>query len=389
MPDFPGLAEFGGEWYHTARWPEDEVPLAGRRIGVIGTGASGVQVVQEASKVARELVVFQRSPVTAIAMQQRQLSVEEQAEAKKTYREVFAHRNTPPGSMTDVLRLDIGAFDVTPEERERIYQAAWDKGGFHFWVGTFNDILADEAANLTAYEFWRDKVRPRIDDPAVADFLAPMSPPYPFGTKRPSLEQDYYEAFNQDNVHLVDLRSTPIERFTNAGIETSAASFDLDLVVFATGFDANTGGLTQIDLRDTDGVSLSDRWAGGVSSNLGLSVSKFPNMIIMYGPQSPTAFCNGPTCAEVHGEWIVDLFEHMRDEHLTRIESTPEAEQQWTDHVASVAASSLLSKADSWYMSANIPGKPRQLLNFPATDSYLRHLARRQANGYEGFVFAS
>ncbi len=388
VPELPGLADFTGEWHHTARWPEASSDLAGRRIGVIGTGASGVQVVQEASKVADHLVVFQRTPVTAIAMQQRRISAEEMAEAKKTYREVFAGRNAPPGSMTDVQRLDIGAFDVTPQERERIFQEAWDRGGFHFWVGTFKDILSDEAANLTAYEFWRDKTRARIDDPAIADFLAPMVPPYPFGTKRPSLEQDYYEAFNQANVTLVDLRSTPIETVTYDGIRTSDNTFDLDLIVFATGFDANTGGLTQIDIIDTDGVSLRDRWADGVDTNLGLSVSKFPNMIIMYGPQSPTAFCNGPTCAEIHGDWIVELFEHMRDRGLTRIESTPEAEQQWTDHVASVASSSLLSTVDSWYMSANIPGKPRQLLNYPATDSYLRALARLRENGYSHFVFA-
>jgi cyclohexanone monooxygenase len=366
--------------------------MDGRRVGVIGTGASGVQIVQEASKVAEHLTLFQRTPVTALPMQQRRLDPDEQASAKRGYPDLFRTRNTPPGSFYDITRLDVSALDVSSEERRAVYEDAWQKGGFHFWVGTFNDILLDEAANRTAYEFWRDKTRARIDDPAVADVLAPMEPPYPFGTKRPSLEQDYYEAFNRDEVTVVDLRSTPIEEITETGVRTLAdggqVDHDIDLLVLATGFDANTGGLTAIDIRGADGRRLADRWSAGVETQLGVAVAGFPNMLFLYGPQSPTAFCNGPTCAEIQGDWVIELLEYLRTNGLTRIEATEEAGRIWTEHLADLAAGTLFSRADSWYMSANVPGKRRQLLNYPATDVYLEFIGNCAANGYDGFVLS-
>jgi cyclohexanone monooxygenase len=389
LPDLPGLDRFAGECHHTARWPQNGVRMDGRRVGVIGTGASGVQIVQVASKVAEHLTLFQRTPVTALPMQQRRLDPDEQASAKRGYPDLFRTRNTPPGSFYDITRLDVSALDVSSEERRAVYEDAWQKGGFHFWVGTFNDILLDEAANRTAYEFWRDKTRARIDDPAVADVLGPMEPPYPFGTKRPSLEQDYYEAFNRDEVTVVDLRSTPFEEITETGVRTLAdggqVDHDIDLLVLATGFDANTGGLTAIDIRGADGRRLADRWSAGVETQLGVAVAGFPNMLFLYGPQSPTAFCNGPTCAELQGEWVVDCLEHLRDRGLTRIEATPAAGEAWTQHMAELAEGTLLPKAESWYMGANIPGKPRQLLHHLGVQEYLAHCRESAAEGYAGF----
>ena len=387
-PDLPGIGAFTGELYHSAQWPEAGVSFTDRRVGVIGTGASGVQIVQEAAADASQLTLFQRTPVTALPMQQRTFSAADNAEAKKRYREHFERRNNPPGSFADIDRLPTKALDATEAEREEVFERAWQAGGFHFWAGTFSDIGLNEAANRTAYDFWRDKTRARIDDPETAELLAPTDPPYPFGTKRPSLEQNYYDVFNQPNVRLVDLHAEPIIEFTETGIRTANEHIELDVVAMATGFDANTGGLTQIDLAATDGRSLNEVWAKGVHTNLGITVTGFPNMLLLYGPQSPTAFCNGPTCAELQGEWVVGLLEHMRDESFERIESTPEADQKWSDHLDDVAAGALLGQTNSWYMAANIPGKRRQLLNYPSTDAYLDFIANVAQNDYEGFTLS-
>jgi cyclohexanone monooxygenase len=387
-PDLPGLDSFAGVCHHTATWPVEGVSFEGKRVGVIGTGASGVQVVQEAAKDAAKLTVFQRSPVMALPMEQRALDPEEQAAAKPDYPEIFEQRNGPPGSFYDVHRHDVSALAVSDEERAEVYEEAWRKGGFHFWVGTFKDILSDEAANRTAYDFWRDKVRSRIDDPAVAELLAPTEPPYPFGTKRPSLEQNYYECFNQPNVALVDLLTNPLVEITPTGVETTAELVELDVLVLATGFDANTGGLTAIDIRSGSGPSLADEWVDGVDTHLGVAVSGFANMLFLYGPQSSTAFCNGPVCAEIQGDWVVELLDRMRSEGLTRIDAKPDTGPRWTAHLADIASSTLFGKADSWYMGANIPGKRRQLLNYPNSDAYLDHLRHCAEHDYEGFVLS-
>jgi cation diffusion facilitator CzcD-associated flavoprotein CzcO len=386
LPELPGLDDFAGPCHHTGCWPERGVSLAGQRVGIIGTGASGVQVAQEAAKAAEHLVVFQRTPVTALPMQQRRLDPAEQAAAKAGYREMFVRRNAPPGSFSDIRFLDVSALEVPDDVRNDVFEDAWHKGGFHFWAGTFRDILLDEAANRTAYDFWRDKTRARIDDPAVAEVLAPSEPPYPFGTKRPSLEQDYYDCFNRPNVELIDLRATPIMTVTASGVRTTVREVELDVLVLATGFDANTGGLTAIDIRGVGDRQLAAEWSDGVDTHLGMAVAGFPNLLILYGPQASTAFCNGPTCAEVQGEWVVELLSYLRRRDITRIESTPEAGEAWTAHLALIAEATLFGRTDSWYMGANIPGKRRQLLNYPISDDYLDRLQRCAAAGYEGFV---
>ena len=386
-PEIPGLASFTGTCHHTAMWPEAGVDFAGHRVGIVGTGASGVQVVQEAAPLADRLLVFQRTPVTALPMQQRPLDAAAQAVAKADYPAMFVRRNAPPGNFCDITRLEEGVFDVSDAVRETVFETAWRNGGFHFWAGTFCDVLLDEAANRAAYDFWRDKVRARIDDPVAADLLAPMEPPYPFGTKRPSLEQNYYECFNRTNVELVDLRSTPIERIEPNGPRTSDATFELDVLVLATGFDSNTGGLTAIDIRGPDDTALAEAWSDGVDTHLGVAIPGFPNMLMLYGPQSATAFCNGPTCAEFQGDWTTRLLKRMCAQGHGLIETSAKTAASWTAHLAEMADSTLFGRTDSWYMGANIPGKHRQLLNYPNSDAYREKLTQCEANGYEGFMF--
>lgn len=359
--------------------------MTGRRVGVVGTGASGVQVIQEAGKVASHLTVFQRTPNMALPMRQQALDESSQQVMKQNYPEWFRRRMQSNGGLFDISADERSALAVSADERTAKFEEAWEKGGFHFWAGTFIDIILSKEANQLAYEFWRDKTRARIKDPVTAEMLAPTEPPHPFGTKRPSLEQWYYEVFNQDNVTLVDVRSEPIEEITTTGVRTVDRHVELDILVLATGFDASTGGLTQFDIRGRSGRTLSDVWETGVETFLGVGVPDFPNFLMLYGPQSPTAFCNGPTCAEVQGEWVIEFLAYVRDNGFRAIEPTPEAAAMWTQHMADLADATLLPMADSWYMGANIPGKPRQLLHHPGLQVYLAFCNESAANGYSGF----
>jgi cyclohexanone monooxygenase len=388
VPDFKGLDQFEGDCLHTAHWPQEGLGFAGKRVGVIGTGASGVQVVQEASKDAAHLTVFQRTPILALPMRQARLDEATQQQMKKDYPDNFQKRRNDFGGFCDITPVDKSALEVSAEEREAVYEAAWAKGGFHYWVGTFNDTLLDEKANRTAYDFWRDKTRERIRDPLLAEKLAPTEPPHPFGTKRPSLEQWYFEVFNQDNVALVDVREDPIKEITASGVMTSGREHEFDMLVLATGFDAVTGGITQIDIRGTNGVSIEEKWSDGVKNNLGMAVSGFPNMFMMYGPLSPAGLCNGPTCAELQGEWIVSCLQYLREQNLTRIEASVEAEEAWVQHVEEVAAMTLFPQADSWYMGANIPGKARQFLNYFDAPMFMEQCNDCASSGYEGFALS-
>ena len=286
VPDFPGLDEFAGAWHHTGLWPQDGLSLAGERVGVIGTGASGVQVIQEAGRVAAHLTVFQRTPNLAQAMKQQRLDAATQQAWKPKYPEWFAERDASDGGLYDMDPDMRATCEVSDAERERVFEAAWQKGGLAFWF-PFSDTISDPQANRLTYAFWRAKVLPRIDDPAIAEKLAPAEPPHPFGTKRPSLEQWYYEVFNQDNVHLVDLREDPIESITATGIRTASADHALDVIVMATGFDAGTGGLTQIDFRDTNDRRLADLWRVEYQTHLGIGIPGFPNLLMVYGPPEP------------------------------------------------------------------------------------------------------
>jgi len=389
VPNLKGLDRFEGIAHHTALWPQEGLDMTDLRVGVLGTGASGVQVVQEAAAVAREVVVFQRTPIIALPMQQRRLSAEDGVKLKKEYPDRFASRPLNFGGFDFKRMGGDSAFGVSEAERRRVYEGCWSAGGFSFWAATFGDILINPASNRTAYDFWREKVHARVMDPAVAETLAPAEPPHPFGVKRPSLEQTYFDVFNQSNVTLVDLKAMPIVEAIPTGVRTTSRSFDLDLLVLATGFDAVTGGLTQIDICGPSGQNLAETWASGVATYLGLATAGFPNMLFLYGPQSPSGFCNGPSCAELQGEHVVRLLSFLRDEGVHRFEATAKAQATWSQHVEDIGAMTLFTQADSWYLGANIPGKPRQFLNYPGgLPLYLQACEEAAAASYDGFDMA-
>jgi cation diffusion facilitator CzcD-associated flavoprotein CzcO len=388
MPDLPGLSDFAGERHHTALWPQQGLDMAGKRVGIIGTGASGVQVAQEAAGMAAHLTVFQRTPNMALPMRQIKLDDDTIRHMKEKYPEIY-HRRTKTFAGSDIDFLAKAGFEASDDDRQATFERLWETGGFAPWVGTFNDIFVNEEVNRAAYKFWRDKTRARINDPAVAEMLAPTEPIHPYGVKRPSLEQHFYEIFNQHNVSLVDLRTAPIERVTRNGIKTAAGEHDLDVLVLATGFDAVTGGLTSIDIRGTQGETLKEKWAKGVRAHLGMAVAGFPNLLFVYGPQSPNAFCNGPTCAETQGDWIAQLLDHLRQRNYARVEATVAAEEAWRAQVLELADATLFPRADSWYLGANIPGKPREMLAFSGgLPAYLAKCRASAERGYEGFAIS-
>jgi cyclohexanone monooxygenase len=382
----PGLASFEGEAHHTGLWPQGGLDFRGKRVAVIGTGASGVQVIQEASKEAALLTVFQRTPNLTIPMRQQKISKEENARLKEKYPEYFAARGKAFAGF-DFDFLPKGALEVSKEERRATYERLWKEGGFRFWLGTFNDVLFDTAANDTQYAFWRDQTRKRIKDPVLQEKLAPTVPPHPYGVKRPSLEQWYYECFNQDNVKLVDLNEAPIERITEKGLVAGGVEHEFDVLVLATGFDAVSGGLTAIDIKGTDGKSLRERWANGISTHLGMAVDKFPNMLFLYGPQSPSGFCNGPTCAELQGDLAIKFIEDMDENGTKRVEATSDATAAWRQNTINIVNATLFPLGKSWYMGANVPGKPLEILPYPGgLPDYLERTNECAANGYSGFV---
>lgn len=389
LPDIKGLGDFGGLVYHTAQWPQQGVDLAGQRVGVIGTGASGVQVIQELGPIVSHLTVFQRTPNLALPMRQRQLDAAAKRELKVGMKEKYAKRaRTFGGYEYDFFDYaGASAEGLSPQQVQAMYEEYWAEGGFVHWLGNFAEIWTDEGRNLVAYEFWRDKVRQRIADPAVAEKLAPTVPPHPYGVKRMSLEQAYYEVFNQDNVRLVDLKETPIERITAKGVLTAdGREHELDALVLATGFDMVSGGLTAIDIKGTAGQTLREKWKPGVSAYLGSMTHGFPNMLFVYGPQAPSGLSNGPSCAELQGEEIAGLLKYMKDRGRTRIESTDAADKAWRERVDQYVETTLFVRADSWYMSANIPGKVRQMINYPAgIPDYLERWRESKAAGYAGF----
>lgn len=386
IPKIEGLDSFEGIMSHTGLWPQDGINFTNRKVGVIGTGASAIQVIQEASKVATHVTVFQRTACYALPMFQKRLDLVTQAKEKEQYAEIYARRrDTFAGFEYDFLPY--GAFDVTSEERKAVYENLYNAGGFSYWLSTFNDVLFDMKANATAYEFWRDKTRARIKDPKIAEILAPEVPPYPFGTKRPSLENGFYEVFSQDNVSLVDLRKTPIVKVTPKGVVTSEGETELDILVLGTGFDAVSGGILNIDIRGVDGAKISDRWNDGVEAFLGLTTAGFPNLFFVYGPQSPSGFLNGPTSAEMQGDVVIQCLKYLRAHDLTWIESKEETDRAWSDETNELANMTLFPRAESWYMGANIPGKKRQLLNYPGgLPLYLEKCEAVASKGYSDFV---
>ncbi|KAL0946730.1 hypothetical protein HGRIS_012909 [Hohenbuehelia grisea] len=392
-PTFPGADAFEGLCVHTSRWPQEGVDLTGKRVGVLGTGATGVQVIQELGPSVEHLTVFQRTPNLALPMRQHAVD----ASYPEQFPALLDKRGTTfAGFHIELANVD-GPFDkCTPESRRALNEALWEKGAFHFWLGMYSEVFINLDLNTETYGFWREKVRERLKAAGaaerVADLLAPEKPPHPFGTKRPSLEQRYWETFGLPNVELVDVNAFPIEKMTPKGVLTAdGKEHELDALVLATGFDAITGGIKQIDLRGTDTKLLRDIWdEHGLSTYLGMTVPKFPNMFFVYGPQGPTAFCNGPTCIEYQSDWIISLLNHAKTNGYTRIEATVNAGRSYGDLAHKCWDAGLWKKAKSWYFGANIPGKRVEPLNFAGGLPLYRQLCSEEAkNGYPGFELTS
>lgn len=384
LPAFKGLERFQGEWYHTGEWPHEPVDFTGKRVGLIGTGATGIQVVPEVAPVAEHLYVFQRTPNFAIPGRNRPLSQEEMERIRASYDEIWAKARCSFGGYP-VDYAPHGALDLSPEERQRVYEKAWAKGGFHFIFNAANDLLVNKASNDTAAEFIRSHIRKVVRNPQVAELLCPYD--HPFATKRPPLEHGYYESFNRGNVTLVDVRKAPIQEITPTGLKTQDAEYELDTIIFATGFDAMTGSLLKIDIRGRGGITLQQKWAEGPRTFLGMTTAGFPNLFMITGPQSPSVLTNMPTAIEQHVEWISDCIQELRNRGALSIEATPEAEERWVAHAEEVASRTLYPQADSWYVGANIPGKPRIVLPYTGGLGLYRKICDEvAAKGYEGFA---
>jgi cation diffusion facilitator CzcD-associated flavoprotein CzcO len=333
---------------------------------------------------AAHLTVFQRTPNFSVPARHAAFDPAAQREIKGNYAEIFAATRRNDGGFP-YTAIDRATMDATPEEREEVFEDLWEQGGFKFIWGGFNDVIRDLDANQVASDFIRGKIREIVKDPVTAELLCPKD--HPFGSKRPPIDTDYFETYNRDNVTLVDIRANPIEEVTPAGIRTGDAQFDLDVIVFATGFDAVTGALLRIDIRGSDGLRLADVWRDGPRSLLGLQVAGFPNLFMVTGPLSPSILTNVPVAIEHHVEWITDCIAYLREHGYVRIEADEDAQDAWGEHVADVAAQSIFSHANSWYVGANVPGKPRTILPYAGGMNAYRSVCDDVvADGYRGFT---
>lgn len=386
QPEVPGIDSFAGPVLHTGRWPHEPVDFSGKRVGVIGTGSSGIQSIPVIAEQAGHLTVFQRTPNYTSPAHNARLTAEDMAAVKATYPERrVAQRHSMGGTVyQNSPTFTMSALEASEDERQRAYDAAWERGALFAFVAAFNDIVLDADANETAAEYVRRRIRDTVKDPEVAERLSPRN--HPIGTKRPCLDDGYYDTFNRPNVTLVDLHADPIESITPTGIRTASGEHPLDMLVFATGFDAMTGPLLGPLITGRDGVTLREKWADGPITYLGLTVAGFPNMFTITGPGSPSVLTNMIVSIEQHIDWVAGLITHLDTEGLAVAEATDEAAAGWTRHVAEVADATLFPRANSWYMGANVPGKPRVFLAcLGGIESYAATCDRIAADGYAGF----
>jgi cation diffusion facilitator CzcD-associated flavoprotein CzcO len=407
-PPFQGLGNFKGDVYHTAVWPQHDVNMRGKRVAVVGTGASGIQVIQTIGPKVDHLTVFQRTPNMCLPMKQTMLDEAEEQKKKAAgqYEEEFAKtRTTFAGFTYDFVPRN--TLDDTEEEREAFYHKILvEDGGFKFWLNTYKDMLFDLQANEQAYNFWRKTVQKRIPDPKKAELLAPKIAPHPWGTKRPSLEQNVYEVFSQANVAIVDVNESPILEVTARGLVTKEGLVDVDIIVLATGFDSVTGALAQLNIRGTDGQTIAEHWRDGTRTSLGIAMARYPNMFFLYGPQAPTAFSNGPTCTQFQAEFVEKALRQLTREGVTYFEAKESAEAEWCERMAEAWSKTLFPMAKSWYQGANIPGRRVEPLNWyvgPIFDdggwtltcyraggmpAYTQSLDQSLDNGYQAWIVA-
>ncbi len=386
VPTIPGLPDFQGEWYHTGQWPHEGVDFTGRRVGMIGTGSTGIQAAPEIAAQAGHLTVFQRTANYSVPARNVPLTPEFKQYIKQHAQDIRATTHQTYNGMAFKVE-DRNAVETSPEEREKIYEAAWQRGGLQFRA-TFQDMLVSKAANDTAADFIKRKIRSIVKDPKTAAILSDID--HPYAAKRPPIDTDYFETYNRPNVALVDVKATPIERISEAGICAIDAEYPVDIIVFATGFDAMTGPLLRMDIRGRDGVALKDVWEAGPRNYLGLQVTGFPNLFTITGPGSPSVLCNMPVAIEQHADWTTDCIEYMRARGLERIEARPEAMETWVAEVNELANRTLLPMAKhSWYLGANIPGKPRVFMPYAGGMIRYREVCQNAAaRDYEGFVLS-
>jgi cation diffusion facilitator CzcD-associated flavoprotein CzcO len=389
MPRIEGVESFAGQSFHTYHWPQEPVDVAGKRVAVIGTGATGVQVIGALAGQAGDLTVFQRRPNWCAPLNNGEISDEEMADIRSRYDEIFDRcARTPGGFEHEPDRR--GFWDVPREERVALWERLYGEPGFGIWLSNFREIFMDEAANAEFSAFIADKIRSRVHDPVVAEKLVPKD--HGFGVQRVPLETRYYEAYNRDDVHLVDLQETPIERVTPTGIQTTDRHYEFDIIVYATGFDAITGAFDRIDIQGVGGQKLRDKWTDGPVTFLGMQVHGFPNMLTLAGPQSGSASTNYPRGIEVGVDWATQLLEHMWKHGYTRMEATEEAEQAWVDHVAKMYRTMLMRKAKGWFTGYNSNveghehGKVRYFVYNGGAPKFRSRITDVADQGYKGLV---
>ncbi|NKY33124.1 NAD(P)/FAD-dependent oxidoreductase [Nocardia speluncae] len=385
MVEIPGIETFRGRSFHTGNWPEQDVDFTGRRVAVIGTGSSGVQVIPLVAEAAAALTVFQRTANYVLPAGNHAIDPEFQRDIKSRYREVRkANRESSFGIARPVATT--GALEVSEDERNAFYRSVWEDKDSELvsMLTGYTDTLTDEVANETAAQFIRDRIAEIVSDPAVARLLQPSGL---FGVKRPVLGTNYYETYNRDDVRLVDAAATPLTAVTASGLETTHESFEFDDIIYATGYDAMTGALAAIDIRGRGGASLREKWADGPVTYLGLAVAGFPNLFTITGPGSPSVLSNMAVSIEQHVDWITDAIEVMRSAGVTTMEAESDAEQEWTRHVGEAGDMTLYPKVDSWYVGSNVPGKPRVMYAYiGGVGAYREKCDQVAADGYDGFT---
>jgi cation diffusion facilitator CzcD-associated flavoprotein CzcO len=382
-PDFAGLESFRGDWYHTARWPAGGVDFAGQRVGIVGTGSTAIQALPQIAKQAAQVHVFQRTPNYSMPARNRPLPPAELREVVRGYgQRRRAAQESDAG--VPVASPERSALEVGPQERRRMYEAGWQRGGINALSYAFTDFFTDERANRTAQDFAREKIRETVRDPAVAGALCPA---HHIGTKRTCVDIGYFETYNRDHVQLVNVRRSPITHVTPRGLATAAGEYPLDAIVFAIGFDAITGALLEIDIRGRDGLPLAEKWSQGPRTYLGLCVAGFPNLFMITGPGSPSVLSNMVVSIEQHVDWITNCLGYLGSHGLDRIEASAGAEEAWGAHVGELAGATLYPQAASWYVGSNIPGKPRVFMPYVGgCGPYRRECDEVVERGYEGFV---
>jgi cation diffusion facilitator CzcD-associated flavoprotein CzcO len=390
IPGFKGLDSFKGKWYHTSRFPPGGVDFTGKRVAVVGTGATAVQAIPLIASQAKQLTVFQRTANYCVPARNGKVDPEV-VKARKADYDGIVKRTRESFFGQEHYFIPKSALEASAEEREREFDRMWDAGGFAFWLANYQDMFFSAEANRLCADYLERRIRRTVKDPAVAERLIPKG--HYYGTKRQPLDSNYYETFNRDNVVLVDAKTDgAIEEITPDGVRAGGKEYPADTIVFATGFDAMTGPLLGLNIVGRDGRSLRDAWREGPRSYLGISVVGFPNLFTITGPQSPSVLTNMPVAIEQHVEWVSDLIDHMEQHHLATIEATPEAQDAWVGHVNEIVNMTLMPSANSWYMSANIPGKPKAFLPYLGPEGvggYRKKCDEVAANGYEGFELAA